>query len=119
MNEQLVKRSAETVLFDFDCSAILGANETITNITAVEGSGPGAALTFGTPRVNTSAISYGYNRQTPAGKVAQVLVGGGSVAGGASAAYVVKVRFETSNAGEVREAAARLLVTDEPWIPGA
>jgi hypothetical protein len=114
MNQQLVKRSAETVLFDFNCAPIMGAGETILAITNMAATGPGAALTFGDAVVNTAPIGYPFGQIVPARKVIQVLIGGGTASTmNDPRAYTVRIRFTTSNAGEVREATARLLVIDE------
>jgi hypothetical protein len=113
MNQQLVKRSAESVLFDFNCSQILGAAETITSVVSVAGEGSGAALTFGAAAVNAAPVLIDYGRELPAGKVIRVLIGGGQ----SPVSYVVRVIFQTSNPGEVREATVRLLVIDEPEPP--
>jgi len=111
MTGALVKRSAETKLFDIDCSAILSASETITTVPQVladEAAGP--ALTFGIASVNDEPITYAETRRTVAArKVVQVLIGGG-----AEGLYTVRARFNTSNAGELLEAAVFLRVTDRP-----
>jgi len=116
MQQQLVKRSGETVLCDFNCQLLLGPSESIEGAIQLSAEGPGAALSFGDAQINSEAVTYEFNRQVPAGKVIQVLIGGGSIpSGAAQAAYTVRARFGTTNAGEVREATARLLIIDEPF----
>jgi hypothetical protein len=112
----LVKRSAESMLCDIDCSAILGTSETITGTpTITHDANGGAALTFGPATVNGSTVTYPDRRQVPAGKVVQCLIGGGSIpAGSFSAEYVIRARFATTNPGELREATVKLLVIDAP-----
>jgi hypothetical protein len=110
MHTILVKRSAETMLSDIDCSAILGTTETITGVTGITHDANGqTALTFGSPVVNAATITYPDRRQVPAGKVIQVLIGGGAVG-----EYVIRARFNTNNPGELREATVKLLVIDAP-----
>lgn len=109
----LVKTAAETTLFDFDCSALLGSSETITAVTSVQAdASDGAALTCGTPAINGAAVqyTYPYRRTVGASRIIQVLIGGGSAAGTAAREYTVRARFTTSNAGELREAVATLIV---------
>ena len=70
----LEKFPGESALFDIDCSQLLGASETILGtptlafLPALVG---GDALTFGTPAINTEAVTYteadGTTRTVPAG----------------------------------------------------
>jgi hypothetical protein len=109
----LVKTAAETVLFDFDCSALLGASETIAAVSSITAdANDGAALSFGAPAINSSAVAYTtpYRRTVGSSRVIQVLIGGGSAAGSSSREYTVRARFTTTNAGELREAVATLIV---------
>lgn len=112
----LVKRTAEIMLCDLDCSALLGAAETITTVSSITAdANGGTALTFGAPTVNAAQITYPDRRLVQPGKVIQVLIGGGSIpAGQAQAEYVIRARFTTTNLGELREATVRLLIIDTP-----
>jgi hypothetical protein len=116
MNTILVKRTAEIMLSDLDCSQLLGPSEAIVGTPTLTADNNGQAeLTFGVPTVNASTITYPDRRQVPAGKVIQVLIGGGSIpTGNDQAEYVIRARFGTTNPGELREATVRLLVIDQP-----
>lgn len=112
----LEKHTGETMLCDIDCSLIMGVNETITavqGLSATPTTDP--AITFGVPSINASPVTYPDGRTVAAGRVVQVLIGGGQIPGGQrSREYVVTASVSTSNAGELRQAKCRLLVTDEP-----
>lgn len=112
--QELIKRSSETVLFDIDCSAMLGAHETIQTI--LSAADDANALTFSGSTVNLEPVRYSVPiaRRVPARQVVQVLVGGG-VAG---QVYTARVRFTTSNVGEIREATVLVRVIDSP-APGS
>lgn len=111
----LEKRTSEEALYDIDCSRLLQAGVTITDvhaITATPDTSPDA-LTFGTPTVNASAIEY-EDHTAPIGTVIQVLIGGGSIAAGReSRDYIVRATFETAS-DPVLEATVVLRLDDTP-----
>lgn len=112
MTEILTKRTAESVHFDFDCSAILRPGETIVSvISVVADQVTTPPLTFGSPVVNTSAIKY-KTSIAPTGTVVQVLIGGGLIPGGSrSFNYTLRVDIETT-INPVVEAVAILQLSD-------
>lgn len=115
MLQPLVKRSAETTLFDINCQMLLGPGETITAVLSTTAEGAGSALTFGAASINTANVVYDYARNVAPGKIMQLLIGGGSnPTGAAGTMYTVRVLFSTSNPGETREATVALLVIDTP-----
>jgi hypothetical protein len=108
--QELIKRSAETVRFDIDCSPILAVDETIqTILSAADDAG---ALVLSGASTNPEEVRYAapLARRVRARQVIQLLVAGG-VAG---TAYVVRVRFTTSTVGELREATVTVRVIDSP-----
>lgn len=109
----LFKRTSESILYDFDASAMLANGETITSIISATANGNGLVLAPGA--INAAPISYSDNgKQAPAGTVAQVRISGGAIAQVSnSTTYVVRVKVQTS-LGNIYEMAATLLVSDTP-----
>lgn len=113
------KTSGESVLYDIDCSLLLATAETISSVTslsAVPVTVP--PVTFGTPSVSPSAITYtdvfGSTRVAPAGQVIQVRISGGLIEAGAEVRdYFVHALFAT-NLNPAVEAVVRLRLNDTP-----
>lgn len=114
----ITKRTAENLLCDIDCSLMLGNGETIAAVQTPLVQEPptdGANLTFGSAQIVNTATTYPDGYTARAGTVIKVLIDGGSVpTSQAQGSYIVRVRFTTSNPGEIREATVRLLVIDTP-----
>lgn len=100
----LEKYPGESAVYDLDCSQLLATGETITGTPAMSflpALSGGDALTFGTPAVNTGAITYteptGETRTVAAGKVIQVRISGGTAASStAKRLYYVAATFSTN-----------------------
>lgn len=109
----LEKYPGESALFDFDCSALLDAGETITGLPVMSVSPAltgGDALVFGEPLVNTSQITYADGRVVPAGKVVQVRISGGTAKNATDRRmYAVQCTVSTSD-GDTLVANAALAV---------
>lgn len=73
----LDKRTADIRRFDIDCTDLLEPTETILSVTSM--SADQGIVTFGTPVVNTVAITYPDNRVAAIGKVVQVVISGGAI----------------------------------------
>lgn len=112
MTDILLKRSAESVFFDIDCSPMLSRGETITSVLAVavdEATTP--ALTLSSATVNTAAIKY-KTGLAPAGTVIQVLISGGAIPNGVDSAFYT-LRFDFSTPINPRvQAVVTLQLTD-------
>jgi len=95
----LEKYPGESALFDIDCSELLAAGETITGTPTVAGL-PNVspdALTFGSPVVNVTAVTYPDGRTVAAGKVVQVRISGGTALNTKDPRrYAVTATFTTS-----------------------
>lgn len=118
MTAILEKRTSETVWYDFDCTDLLNASETITGTPAVTADQSG--LTFGTAVVNSQAITYPDGRVAAIGKVARVQIGGGTIPAGSKLAdgragqqYTIRAKFSTTDGSNQREATVLLNVTDK------
>ena len=73
----LQKRSADTALYDLDCSRLLATSETITSVTSITATpATSPALAFGTPSINAAPIVYD-DHTAAIGKVVQVQISGG------------------------------------------
>ena len=115
----LEKRSSDSRRFDIDCSLLLAVGETISSV-ATPTATPSATtpLTFGTPAVNGSPITYvdpfGSSRTAPTGQVVQVQIGGGSIPSGYIAQdYVIRIVL-TTNLNPAVEATVKLRLNDTP-----
>lgn len=114
MSQVLDKRTADSRLFDIDCSKLLAAGETITSITSVASAQGG--LTFGAGAINGSPITYEDGYVAPAGKVVQVQISGGTIpAGYPSVQCVVRALFATTTSPAV-EATVMLRLIDTPNV---
>jgi hypothetical protein len=109
----LEKFPGESAVFDIDCSQLLATSETITGtptmsqLPALTG---GDVLTFGSPLVNTQAVTYSDGRVAAIGKAIQVRISGGTAANTKdSRHYSVIATFSTS-AGNTLVARALLSV---------
>ena len=117
--KRLEKRSSESVKFDIDCSALLGATEAITTITSIAAdTNSGGALVFGTGVVNTVPITYydsqGNARIAPTGSVVQVQISAGTLPTGiGSLDYVIRCKV-TTNLNPAIEAVVVLRLNDTP-----
>lgn len=113
----LEKYAGESALFDIDCSNLLASGETITGTPTMSylptGLNGADQLTFGTPVVNTQAVTYSDGRVAAIGKAIQVRISGGTAKNAKDArAYSIKATFSTS-AGNTLVAAASLNVLAE------
>ncbi len=109
MTEILDKRTTENVWYDFDCTNLLNAAETIQSITSITADQSG--LTFGTPVINTAVITYPDNTTAAIGKVARCQIGGGIIPAGATEMfYTVRVLMTTNDGGNIREATTLLRI---------
>lgn len=115
----LEKRSSDSRRFDIDCSLLLAVGETITSAaapTAAPVTSP--AITFGTPAVNLSPVTYtdpfGSTRTAPTGQVVQVQISGGAIPSGYLVQdYVIRVVLAT-NLNPAVEATVKLRLNDTP-----
>jgi len=99
MSEILVKRSSEALLYDVDCSALLGADEKIV----------------GTPTLTSTPtdLVFGPILVDEAGKVIQVKISGGrSGQNGRANLYTLRFLFATNATGDLHEATVVLAVED-------
>jgi hypothetical protein len=110
------KYPAESTIFDFDCSEILAASETITGtpalafLPALTG---GDGLSFGAPVVNPAPVTYSDGRVVAIGKVIQVRISAGTATSTKDRrSYAVRATFATS-AGNTLVAKALLYVLPE------
>lgn len=113
----LEKFPAEAATFNIDCSDLLPSGVTITGtptmsfLPALSG---GDALTFGSPTVNSQAVTFtepdGTTRTAPIGTVIQVRISGGTSASNQTQrSYSVLAQFTASN-GDTLVAKALLAV---------
>lgn len=114
MTDTLKKRSGEAVLFDLDCTLMLAPDETILGTPVMSylptGMTGTAALTFGSPLVNSSAVTYPDGLTATLGKVIQVRTSGGQpVTLTSPRVYTVLATFSTSR-GDTRVARGLLQV---------
>ena len=114
----LEKFPGESAMFDIDCSQLLGTGVTITGtptmsfLPALTG---GDGLTFGTPTVNTQAVTYSDGRTVAAGKVVQVRISGGTAANSKdSRVYAVAATIATSDGNTLQ---AKALLNVLPLYP--
>lgn len=123
------KRSYDNRLFDVDCSDLLALEEVITACgtptsvipaTIMVDIGEGvmadanaSGFTFGTPVINAGPLLYPlYNHRAEAGKVVQVMIGGGVVPNVVSE-LLCTIRFPlTTNLGNAIEATVALRLID-------
>lgn len=107
------KRTYDARVFDIDCSLLLAATETIANVVGItEDTGE---LTFDTPLVNTSPITYPGPRTVAVGKVVQVRIGGGTIPQGArSSLRTIRAQLVTSAGAQQVEATVQLRLIDTP-----
>lgn len=112
MTDTLIKRTAENVRFDIDCSSMFMPGETISAVLGVATDQVTTPpLVFGDPAVNSSAIKY-KSGLAPARTVVQVLISGGVIPGGVeSALYTLRVDVETTINPRV-QAVVTLQLTD-------
>ncbi|MDE1905355.1 MAG: hypothetical protein KGH75_02740 [Rhodospirillales bacterium] len=103
----ILKRSADTILVDVDCSAMLGIGEMISSATVT-----GGALTFGPPAISVSAQTYLRNPTAPAGTVVQFTITGGTIPLGAQYLDIEAHPIITTNFGETLDAALIVRVQD-------
>lgn len=106
------KRTHDERIYDFDCVDLLAESEVITSVTSVAADVPG--FTFGTPTINPSPIVYPDGHTSGAGKVVQVLIGGGVL--GVPASYVdctIRMKAVTNVSPHV-EATVKLRLKDTP-----
>lgn len=112
------KRTYDARLYDLDCSALLAAAETITQVVSV--SADQGALAFSTPVVNTAPAPYP-GGTVAAGKVIQVEISDGVIPDGADSMgcglpnlmCTVRARFKTSMSPNQIEATVLLLLRDQ------
>lgn len=114
MSQVLDKRLADTRLFDIDCSALLGANETISSVTSMSVDQGG--LVFGTPQVNGSPISYPNGTVAQAGKVVQVQISGGAIPAGSQQLLCNVHALLATNLNPAIDATVQLRLVDTPNI---
>lgn len=110
----LEKYPGESAMFDIDCSNLLASGETITGTPTMaytpNGMAGGDALTFGTPTVNATPVTYPDGRVAAVGKAIQVRISGGTARGTKDGRkYAVRATFDTS-AGQTLVASAMLNV---------
>lgn len=120
MSQILEKRTYDAVLYDIVCTGLLSSGETIASVTSV--TADQGALTFGSPLVNPSPITYADGTVAPAGTVIQVEISAGAIAAGSDSMKLgvpnllctVRARFATNRAPNQLEATALLLLKDAP-----
>lgn len=108
----LEKRTFDSRLFDFNCTDLLDAGETVTSITSIAADQGG--LVFSGAVFNIAPITYPDGRVAQAGKVIQVTISAGTIP--APALFItctVRAQFIT-NLGSVLEATVLLRLIDNP-----
>jgi hypothetical protein len=112
----LEKRTSEIIFYDLDCTNILDATETITDITDITSDQVG--LEFDNWAVNTVAITFPDKTVGAAGKVISVQISGGIIPNPqVNQLYTIRALFDTSKYN-TREATVLLNVTNIPVQTG-
>jgi translation initiation factor 6 (eIF-6) len=108
----LEKRTYDQRIFDINCAALLDTSETISSVTSV--TADAGALTFGTPIVNTVAVTYSDGTTAAIGKVIQVRISAGTIpTGQPNVVCTVRAKFVT-NINPAMEATVLLRLNDTP-----
>ena len=102
MSQVLYKRTYDSRIYDIVCTNLLSAGEAITAVTSV--SDDQTSLTYGSPVVNTTAISFPTGLVAAIGSVIQVQISGGAIKAGSDSmslgipnmACIVRAKFTTS-----------------------
>ena len=71
----LEKRSADQALYDWNCDAFLDADDAVESVTTISADQSG--LTFGTPAINMTAVTYADGINVEAGRAFQAQIAGG------------------------------------------
>lgn len=112
----LEKRTSEIIFYDLDCTNILDATETITDI--IEITADQVGLTFDNWAVNTVPITFPDKVVAAVGKVISVQIGGGIIPNPqTNQLYTIRALFDTTKYN-TREATVLLNVTNIPIQTG-
>ena len=106
----LEKLPDENTTFVIDCTNLLSESETISSLPEMSSYPSQGAITFGTPVVNSQALTLPDGSVVAVGKGIQVKIGGGTAQGPNSGrTYSVLAKFNT-NQSNTMVAKAMLLI---------
>jgi len=112
----LEKRTAESIYYDLDCTAILDVAETIETITSIEADQNG--LELANWAINAAPITFPDKTVGLTGKVISVQISGGIIPGPqVNQLYTIRALFTTTTYN-TREATVFLNVTNVPIQTG-
>ncbi|MDN8617858.1 hypothetical protein [Variovorax ginsengisoli] len=112
MGKVLDKRTADSRVYDIDCTDLLATGETISSVTSV--TADQGTLTFGSPSINAAPIAYADGRTAAIGKVIQVQISAGTIPTGQSNLQCTVRALFATNVSPAVEATVVLRLIDTP-----
>jgi len=115
------KRTYDSWLYDFDCSALLSPGEVITSIVSVACDDPAIGLICSYPIVSPNDVVYKDGHLAPSGQVIQVQIGGGTIPvdadslglGVPNVLCTVRAKFQTNFSPDQGDATVLILLQDQ------